>query len=94
MQHENDIIIVGNGPSLLNNPYGAEIDSFGTIVRMNKFKLNPVENTGIKTSIWATKRLYASDVDFKNLSYIMFMLINHRHTAQQKRLLQKRRTTD
>jgi len=48
------IIIVGNGPSILNAKRGKLIDSFKTVIRINDYILKGYEEfTGTKTDIWA-----------------------------------------
>lgn len=49
----NDIIIVGNGPSVLHREKGAEIDNFNKVVRINNFAIDGYEKfVGTKTNIW------------------------------------------
>lgn len=51
----NNLIIVGNGSSLLNSNNGDKIDSFNTVVRFNSFKIKGFEkDVGTKTDIWFT----------------------------------------
>lgn len=50
---ENDIILVGNGPSLLDNPNGDFIDSHRIIVRFNNYDVTKFpECSGKKTAYW------------------------------------------
>jgi hypothetical protein len=50
-----NIIIVGNGTSLLDKKNGRLIDSFDIVVRFNSYKIkNYEQHTGIKTNIWFT----------------------------------------
>ena len=50
-----EIIIVGNGSSILDNTNGDVIDSFNNVVRFNSYKTNGFEkHTGTKTDIWFT----------------------------------------
>ena len=45
-----NIVIVGNGTSILDNPNGHKIDSFETVLRFNGFKIKKHEEyTGTKT---------------------------------------------
>ncbi len=47
------ILIIGNGPSILKNKLGEEIDKFQTVARINNYKINNYEKfVGAKTSIW------------------------------------------
>lgn len=47
------VLLIGNGPSILDRPLGTEIDAFdGPIVRFNEFILEPEECTGTKTDLW------------------------------------------
>jgi len=53
-----EIILVGNGPSLLEHNLGARIDAFAHIVRFNGFELAGFEeHVGTRTTIWS--RWYA-----------------------------------
>ena len=48
-----NVIVIGNGPSLLENNNGKLIDLFDYVVRFNNFKIKGYENhTGIKTTHW------------------------------------------
>ena len=91
--YSNETIIVGNGPSINTHRRGALIDSFGTVIRLNRFYTHPpkavTECTGVKTDVWATKRAYGSDIQFSKLKTVLFLLINHKHTAVQRKKLQK-----
>lgn len=50
-----DIILIGNGPSLLYKNNGEEIDSFDNVVRFNNYKIDSFESfVGKKTDIWFT----------------------------------------
>lgn len=50
-----DVIIVGNGASVLEKPNGVIIDSYSTVVRINDFKLAGYEiNVGTKTDVLFT----------------------------------------
>ena len=47
------IIIIGNGQSILNNRFQAEIDAFDIVVRINNYKIKGYEHyLGKKTDIW------------------------------------------
>ncbi len=48
------IILVGNGPSILDYKKGKEIDNFDMVIRFNNFEIDEFsESTGTKTTIWA-----------------------------------------
>lgn len=50
-----EILIVGNGSSLLNQKNGSKIDSFKKIVRFNSFKIKSFEDfVGTRTTSWVT----------------------------------------
>ena len=52
---KNGIILVGNGPSLLDKPNGSLIDSYHKVVRFNLYNIkNHTAYTGEKTSTWFT----------------------------------------
>lgn len=58
MKKKENIILVGNGPSLLTSQLGTTIDSFSNIVRFNGFKIEGFEkHVGHRTTIWS--RWYA-----------------------------------
>ena len=47
------VLLVGNGPSILDKPMGHDIDTFdGEVVRFNEFVLEPAEYTGTRTDLW------------------------------------------
>lgn len=49
------VVLVGNGPSLLREPLGAEIDAHDEVVRFNRFKIAGFEAfTGSRTTLWST----------------------------------------
>jgi hypothetical protein len=49
------VVLVGNGPSLLDGNLGKVIDSFDVVVRFNAFKIKGFEQSvGTKTSMWST----------------------------------------
>ena len=51
-----DIILVGNGPSLLKNEFGSKIDGFDKVVRFNNFEVEGYEkHVGSKCSILARR---------------------------------------
>lgn len=52
MDLKNDIVIVGNGPSIFESEHGECIDEFGTIVRMNRLHISGNEKyIGTRTDI-------------------------------------------
>ena len=52
MSYKN-VLLVGNGPSILHAPYGQVIDEFdGEVVRFNRFVLEPTTHTGLRTDTW------------------------------------------
>ena len=63
MNKKPSIIVIGNGPSVLNNKYGNIIDNFDEVVRINHYK--PSEHVGKKLTIFVTsswKTIFYSDV--------------------------------
>ena len=51
-----EIILVGNGPSILENELGSEIDSFDKVVRFNNFEIEGYEkHVGSKCDILARR---------------------------------------
>lgn len=51
----NDVILIGNGPSVKKYEYGDLIDSYKTVIRFNWYHIDGFEkNVGTKTDIWFT----------------------------------------
>ncbi len=47
------ILIIANGPSILNHNFSAEIDKFQEVARINNFRIDGFEkHIGSKTTIW------------------------------------------
>lgn len=63
--HTQDIVIVGSGPSLLGSKLGSEIDSFGTVVRFNQYKVAGKWTTdvGARTDVWVAWALSGRRVE-------------------------------
>lgn len=52
---ESNCIVIGNGPSLLEQELGLKIDKFEEIIRFNRFAIKNYEkHVGSKTTIWST----------------------------------------
>ena len=74
----NKIIVIGNGPSVLNNKYGDIIDQFGEIVRFNNFVTEGYEEyIGRRTTILAMRscddvRLYNAETLRRVLCFITY----------------------
>ena len=50
-----DLIIIGNGSTLLNQKNGSKIDSFKKVVRFNSFKIKSFEDfVGTRTNSWVS----------------------------------------
>lgn len=55
LSKEAKVILVGNGPSLLEGEQGAMIDSFDEVVRFNNYHIEGFEkHTGTRTTLWST----------------------------------------
>ncbi len=51
----NDVILIGNGPSVKKHEFGKLIDSYKTVVRFNWYHIDGYEKyVGTKTDIWIT----------------------------------------
>ena len=49
------VILIGNGPAVLNGGLGKRIDEFDQVVRFNRFHiLGHEESVGTKTTLWST----------------------------------------
>jgi hypothetical protein len=46
------VLVVGNGPSVLDKPLGKQIDQMPEVVRLNKFTTTKPEFTGKRTTWW------------------------------------------
>ena len=56
------VLLVGNGPSITDNPFGAIIDAFdGPVVRFNRFQLKPVECTGTRVDLWVVRYSFTTN---------------------------------
>ncbi len=52
---ESSVILVGNGPSILKQEQGQQIDSFDEVIRFNNYHIEGFErHTGAKTTLWGT----------------------------------------
>lgn len=53
--HGARVVVVGNGPSVLSEERGTDIDSFDVVVRINRYQTEGFERfTGERTDVWAT----------------------------------------
>jgi len=53
MTYSNSVLLVGNGPSVLNHELGDLIDSFGTVCRCNNYVIKKYEQyVGTKTDVF------------------------------------------
>jgi len=78
---ENILLIIANGPSVLEKKYGKQIDKFNNIARLNNYKTKKFEKfIGTKTTIWlngANKRLIAKlDPPNKIFCFIPYEILN------------------
>ena len=49
------VVVVGNGPLILADDWGTDIDTFDEVVRINRYRLQGFErHTGTRTTLWAT----------------------------------------
>lgn len=73
-----DMIIVGNGTSILDKENGSKIDSFNDVVRFNSFKIDGYEKfTGKKTTIWTTVNVVHEDKIHEFDRTIVHSWVNH-----------------
>jgi len=86
--HENDLIIVGNGPSVLRHEYGRTINTFGTVVRFNHYEVNGLEkHVGNKTDVWFTYRAFRRN--FLGINEIIQAVVGNVRLERQTEELQK-----
>ena len=69
------IIVIGNGPSVLNNKYGSYIDKFDEVVRINHYKPEFKEYVGEKLTTYVTStyltKFYEKVPKISNQIYIL-----------------------
>lgn len=78
LDSKSKVIIVGNSPNVLKNEYGSLIDSYDTVIRINKCVTKNYEKyVGSKIDIWATThnsaKWYGEDYipdNYKNITQI------------------------
>ena len=80
------ICIVGNGPSLLCKRKGADIDSCDTVVRINRYVIDPerinIHDTGQRISVWATTKefkMHQPYIDWIQRPAILVVNRNHQN---------------
>lgn len=63
---DNDILLIGNGPSALSKPMGYEIDSFnGTVVRFNHYMTAGITKfVGSRTDAWVCVSLFLNRIQY------------------------------
>lgn len=67
------VVIVGNGPSVLDSLKGEMIDSFDIIVRFNNFKIKGFEkHVGSKTNYWFNTISNHKPEDYSNISKLIW----------------------
>lgn len=88
---KDDILIVGNAPSILKEKNGELIDSYNTVVRINDFILEGYEEyTGTKTTHWLTGAgknsiIKSREGDFYKILFFPRGIINNSyHTLANK----------
>lgn len=76
----NEVIIVGNSPSINGCKLGTLIDQHFNVVRLNNFALSGYEeDVGTKTDVWGTtlfRNIDSSRADMPNLKELL-LLVNH-----------------
>jgi hypothetical protein len=73
----NEIVVVGNGPSLLDKYNGKKINSFRNVLRFNYFTtLNYERYVGEKTTMWFTGTGYEPDNWRNKLNYDRIFLFS------------------
>ena len=61
-----DILLIGNGPSVMDKELGAEIDKFPIVARFNDAKLKGYEDyVGTKWDVWLTNYLFEVDYNWE-----------------------------
>jgi len=81
------VIIIGNGPSVLDKELGKKIDSFDTVVRLNNYTTKGYEKyIGSKTAIWG--RSDAKDIVNRDISSFqkVIVFIPPQNYTKEKRL--------
>jgi len=68
-----DIVLVGNGPSVLEKTMGKKIDSFPLVARFNVFHIRGFEKfVGTKTNVWITCADYRFPDEQEDYDWIVF----------------------
>jgi hypothetical protein len=79
-----DVLLVGNGPSLLEQHLGPRIDAFTHIVRFNGFELNGFEtHVGTRTTIWSRWYALPTIKPMKELDRIWLNMPVHERTEDK-----------
>ena len=80
----NEIVLVGNGPSLLRKTLGSKIDSFPQIVRFNSYQTEGFrKHVGSRTTIWS--RWYGLKITrpMHELEKIWINMPTHERTSEK-----------
>jgi hypothetical protein len=90
---DKNVIVVGNGPSILKYEVGAEIDKFDIIIRVNGFRIKGFEKyIGTRTDIWAAGlATNAERSHLENKIDEIWALMPYRTIFDEATLKQKRR---
>jgi len=82
-----EIVLVGNGPSLLYTKLGSRIDSFPEVVRFNGYRLPGYEvHVGSRTTIWSRWYALQSMQPMEGLGRIWINMPLHERTIEKERI--------
>ncbi len=91
------VIVVGNGPSALDQELGSVIDGFDVVVRFNDYKIVGFEKwLGSRTTIWAASDNMLPGKDVSQIDEILFVPLprhlNHRISQRFRKAYPKKMT--
>lgn len=71
-KQKNDIVVVGNSPSILGKGLGKTIDSFSYVVRINDYVIDGFEaDIGSKTTFWTTGASFSTKIKGRNVDGVI-----------------------
>lgn len=69
---KNDIVIIGNSPSVLDSELGNIIDSFSYVARINDYVIEGYEkNIGSKTTFWCSGASFSTKIKNRNIDNVI-----------------------
>ena len=70
---KNKILIIANGPSILNENFGSAIDNFNEVARINNYQIDGFhKHIGSKTTIWSA--FLTDEIRWLTIIVVLFWL--------------------